>query len=71
MFDDMNPQQKVAMALQMHRGLFPQKPGMGGLSGLGQAGLALLAAKKPGLFGMAQNQSTGPTMPMMAPNVAV
>ena len=54
----MSPQQKVAMALQSHRGLFPQKQGMGGLSGLGNAALGAYAMNKmnpgkmnPGMFG--------------------
>lgn len=38
----MSPRQKIALALQMHQGLFPQRSGMGGLGSLGQAGLGLL-----------------------------
>lgn len=43
----MTPQQKVAMALQAHRGLFPSRPGMGGMSSLGQAGLGLMGMMQP------------------------
>jgi hypothetical protein len=38
---------KVSLALQAHRGLFPSQPGMGGMSALGNAGLALA-----GMYGM-------------------
>lgn len=44
----MTPQQKVAMALQAHRGLFPNKGGMGGgMNALGQAGLFLAGMNRP------------------------
>lgn len=44
----MTPQQKVAMALQAHRGLFPNKGGMGGgMNALGQAGLLLAGMRPP------------------------
>jgi len=42
----MSPKDKVAMALQAYRGLFPQQGGMGGgMNALGQAGLALAGMK--------------------------
>lgn len=44
----LTPQQKVAMALQAHRGLFPQQGGMGGgMNALGQAGLLLAGMNRP------------------------
>jgi hypothetical protein len=43
----MSPKDKVALALQAHRGLFPQQSGMGGLSSLGQAGLGMMGMMQP------------------------
>ena len=50
----MSPKDKVSLALQAYRGLFPQQGGMGGgMNALGQAGLLLAGMMKPkaGLMG--------------------